>query len=155
MSSTAWMVLLAATPALAVALHRYVVCVAIVQSESMEPTMSRGDRLVVSRVAYLLAQPRQGDIVVFVSPDHAAAASRTRSRIEGRRWLVKRIAAIEGAAVPGGDEVGATVPPGFLFLAGDNEAVSRDSRQFGPVPRGQIVGKALLTYGARRRVRRL
>jgi signal peptidase I len=42
-----------------------------IPSESMYPQLTKGDRVVVSRVAYDLHDPRRGDIVVFPSPADA------------------------------------------------------------------------------------
>lgn len=39
-----------------------------------------------------------------------------------------------------------TVPPDHFFMMGDNRDNSHDSRMFGPVPRGQIKGKAMIIY---------
>ncbi|MBI5285519.1 MAG: S26 family signal peptidase [Chloroflexi bacterium] len=36
--------------------------------------------------------------------------------------------------------------PARLYVLGDNAAASRDSRQFGPVPRRSIIGRAWLRY---------
>lgn len=150
MRTTASLVLLIGAPVVALIIHRYVAFVAVVQSESMEPTVSRGDRLMVSRLAYRLAGPREGDIVVFVLPSPTESTPR-----KGGRWLVKRVSGLEGAVVLGGRRPRTTVPAGYLFLTGDNEAVSTDSREFGPVAQAQVVGKAVLAYGRRRSVRRL
>lgn len=39
-----------------------------------------------------------------------------------------------------------TIPPGHFFMMGDNRGQSDDSRDWGPVPRGWIIGKAFFTY---------
>ena len=38
------------------------------------------------------------------------------------------------------------VPPGHFFMMGDNRAESDDSRQWGPVPKKWIIGRAFFTY---------
>ena len=38
------------------------------------------------------------------------------------------------------------VPPGHYFLMGDNRGNSDDSRYWGPLPRDQIIGRAVATY---------
>ena len=39
-----------------------------------------------------------------------------------------------------------TVPPGYVFLMGDNRPDSLDSRYWGPVPKAWLIGKAFFTY---------
>lgn len=36
-----------------------------------------------------------------------------------------------------------TVPPGHVWIEGDNAARSRDSRDFGPIPLGLVRGRAV------------
>jgi signal peptidase I len=39
-----------------------------------------------------------------------------------------------------------TIPPGHWFMMGDNRGDSDDSRYWGPVPTGWIIGQAVATY---------
>jgi len=87
-----------------------------IADSSMEPTLRPGDYVLVSRWAYRLRVPRPGDVVVLRDPAEPA------------RYLVKRVAGTED---------------GRFIVLGDNLAGSRDSRSFGAVTKGAIVGKVL------------
>ncbi len=90
----------------------------VVQGRSMEPTFHSGDRLFVSDLYYRLFRPRANDVVVAKDP-------RTG------KLLLKRITKLKN---------------GYYFVQGDNPSKSTDSRQFGKVPRKNIVGKVLFRY---------
>jgi signal peptidase I len=45
-----------------------------------------------------------------------------------------------------------TVPPDHYFMMGDNRGESDDSRFWGPVPRGWIIGPAFFTYWPPKRI---
>ena len=66
------------------------------------------------------ARPKPGDIVVLREPDAQLT------------FAVKRVASLE--------------PNGDVIVSADNPNVSRDSREFGPVPRQLIVGRVMLRY---------
>lgn len=89
-----------------------------VEDDSMRPTLAPGDFVLVNRWAYRFRPPARGDVVVVRDPETP------------ERFLVKRVSQAAG--------------PTSIRLAGDNEALSRDSRSFGPVPRDRIVGKVWL-----------
>jgi len=86
-----------------------------VDDESMRPTLSPGDYVFVNRWAYLVREPKEGDIVVFRSPEAHGLL------------LIKRVVRV--------------VDRERVFVLGDNPDRSRDSRHFGPVPRRAIVGR--------------
>jgi nickel-type superoxide dismutase maturation protease len=86
----------------------------------MEPSLRQGDHVLVWQWAYRWRPPAAGDVVVLRDPD------------DGRRILIKRVAVDS-------DENG-------VYVLGDNAVASRDSRTFGAVPPGSILGKALLKY---------
>jgi signal peptidase I len=124
-----------------------------VEGHSMAPTLENQDRLVVDRLTYRVGKPAPGDIVMFhvpVAPD---------------RLFVKRIIAQEGDVVriTGGrvtvneqplddryipddfrsheDWGPYVVPPDYYLVLGDHRNRSSDSRQWGPVPRENIIGR--------------
>ena len=128
-----------------------------VRGPSMQPTYHSGQRLFVTR--YFFGRPERGDVVVF----HPPAA--------GRDDYIKRVIGVpgdhvvvkDGRVVVNGQQVeerylsvaqtscfgrycDVTLGPDEYFVMGDNRANSSDSRMWGVVKRGQIVGKTWLLY---------
>ena len=92
----------------------------------MRPTLEPGDWLLVDPDAYRRRRPRAGDLVVAPDPR------------ESGRLLVKRVAALD--------------IDGRVLLAGDARDDSTDSRTFGAVEAGVILGRAWFRVWPRRRI---
>ena len=129
----------------------------VVEGSSMFPTLQQGDRLIVSRLSYLLGEPSRGDIIVFQYP------------YGPERDFVKRIIGLPGetVAIENGQVLinGKPLPPedyvqnkssdtrpsvtladDEYFVMGDNRTGSSDSRSWGPLQKHFIIGKAWLIY---------
>lgn len=109
----------------------------IVSGESMFPTLTSNQRILVCKALWALGQPNRGDIVVLDTENG---------------FIVKRVAYLSGDEVPSGErpigwpmEPNFVVPPGSVYVLGDNAGASEDSRLFGPVRIDHIIGKAVLT----------
>lgn len=100
---------------------------------SMAPTLRPGDRILANKMHGRLNQLNRQDLIVFRPPDH-----RDQNH-------VKRVVGLPGDQVDVAGE-NLTVPPGMCFVLGDNRDNSRDSRHFGPVPLGDVVGVAEYIY---------
>jgi len=86
-----------------------------IPSGSMEPQLHVGDRVVVSKLAYQLHDPRRGDIIVFPSPEDTSPGDQgtlpgkfARSVLEAvgitkpqKTILIKRVIALPGETVEG------------------------------------------------------
>lgn len=141
---------------LALLIRSFVVESFVVQGTSMEPTLHDGQRLLVNKFIYRLREPKTGDIVVFLYPN------------DTRKDYIKRVIAGPGQSVamrdgvvyvdgealdepyvvePGSDNLGPRqVPPGFIFVLGDNRTNSQDSRYFGFVSIDLLEGQAELVW---------
>jgi signal peptidase I len=132
-------------------LHFFVLQVSIVRGQSMRPSLEDGDRLVVDRLCYRLADVQRFDLVVLEAPHQPGidfvkrviGLPGDRVRIEAGQVFVngERIAD-EFAAVPDCAQMAELrVMGGHYFVLGDNRPVSFDSREFGLVPAENLRGK--------------
>ncbi len=120
---------------------------------SMAPHIASGEYVLINTFAYRLAQPQRGDIVAFRRDDDARAVFIKRVvGLPGDRIRVDvgRIS-IDGRRLdepyvrfPDDRTFGEiVVPPGSVYVLGDNRADSEDSRFFGPVRDERLIGRAL------------
>ncbi len=133
-----------------------------VQGMSMEPTLHNSELILVDKWSYLFHAPSRGDVIVFVAPPQPSED------------YVKRIVALPGDTITINDTTvtvdgvrlnetyvvpqnqgnpyayktiqNRVVPPNEYFVLGDNRAGSSDSRNWGFVPRANIIGQAALVY---------
>lgn len=110
---------------------------ALVEGKSMLPGLKSGDLVLVAKAAYGLRSPRSGYIFRWSSPQNGDLVIAIRP--DTGRAVLKRVW-VEGES--GRTLFGRAAPEGFLYLLGDNEFESLDSRVFGPVPMNNVVGKA-------------
>jgi len=129
-----------------------------VKGASMEPNFYDHEYLIIDEISYRLNEPQRGDIVVFRYPN------------DPRQFFIKRVIGLPGerlvvsggqvtiynqenpdgtlldesgylgtAFTPGDEDV--ELSAGEYFLMGDNRTASMDSRSFGPVPEGFVIGR--------------
>jgi signal peptidase I len=91
-----------------------------ISGHSMEPTFKDGDRVVINRLVYLFSSPKTGDIVALKHPKN------------GDKILLKKIKKV--------------VAGNQFFVVGENKLDSTDSRYFGKVNKGLILGKFWFRY---------
>ncbi len=135
---------------------------AVVDGDSMENTLTHGDALVISDIAF---EPQYGDIIVF----------QDINGFNGQKSLVKRVIAAEGQVIDIDFETWTvtvdgtvldeseyrylasnkrvlsdltyplTVPEGYVFVMGDNRNNSMDSRdsRVGLVDSRTIIGRVI------------
>ena len=133
---------------------RYVVTAVVVQGRSMTPTLKDGERYFLNRWLYLLKAPQRGDVVVIKDPGHADFAVKRivagpNDRLHFKDGTIylndakleeSYLATGTATALPNLIEKWVQVGPDQYYVMGDNRANSEDSRAYGQVKRGQILG---------------
>jgi len=129
-----------------------------VEGTSMLPVLEDQDRLFINKFAYRIGEIHRGDVVVFLYPHDQSKSYIKRVialpgdelRIDhGTVWVNGK--ALKEPYVPlkfedDRSQPEMTVPAGEYFVMGDHRAISSDSRDFGPVPRELIYGRAAFVY---------
>ncbi|HKF21832.1 MAG TPA: signal peptidase I [Candidatus Angelobacter sp.] len=129
-----------------------------VEGGSMEPGLEDQERIFINKLVYRWESVERGDIVVFRYPR------------DPRKSFIKRVIALPGDTIRisyghvyvNGKTVDepyvpedyldtrsypeTVIPANAYFVLGDHRSMSNDSREFGPVPRSHIYGKAVFGY---------
>jgi len=163
-SAMEWIVVVVVALILAFLVRTFVFQTFFIPSGSMEPTLQIGDRIIVSKLSYNVHNVNRGDIIVF----HAPPAEATACADPEIKDLVKRVIGLPGETI---SSVGNTVlinnrplsqpwfpptplgppiqkqviPVNSYFMMGDNRTNSCDSRSWGTLPGGDIIGHVVLT----------
>ncbi len=129
-----------------------------VEGTSMLPMLQDQDRLFINKIAYRVGDIHQSDVVVFQYPrDHTKsyikrviALPGDDVRIEHGRVYVNG-AQLKETYVPSRftddrSQPEIVLPPNQYWVMGDHRSISQDSRDFGPVDRELIYGKAAFVY---------
>jgi signal peptidase I len=124
-----------------------------VTGPSMLPDVTPGELVLIDTLAYRLGGVRRGDVValrhdeptaqtfikrVVALPGERVAIDRGVVEIDGRRIAEPYVSFGDTRSVPP-----VVVPPGDLYVLGDNRSQSEDSRDWGPVPEADVIGKAV------------
>lgn len=155
-----WVAVLVIAVVLAVVIKTFFIQAFKIPSESMEPTLQPGDRVVVNKLSYRAHDVNRGDIVVFKRPDRAPGGP------SAPKQLIKRVIGLPGETVATRDgqilidgkllvepylpedtptydiDNPVTIPDGQIWVMGDNRLHSGDSRYFGPIEIDTIIGRA-------------
>jgi signal peptidase I len=171
-----WIVTIAGAIAIVLAIKAWVINPYRIPSSSMEPTLhcarpgsgceSRfSDRVLANRFIYHFRKPHRGDIIVFKTPPLAkqrCGAGGTFVKrliaLPGERWeekngfiFINGKKLIEPYVKSDRRDTGTsypirTIPKGMYFMMGDNRTQSCDSREWGPVPRKNLIGEVFAVY---------
>lgn len=165
-----WVKAIVVALVIAFLLRNYVLTLAKVDGQSMEPTLQHADRLYVNKVAYT---PEKGDVVIFEPASDPG------------RPYIKRVIATEGDTVYIDFSTGEVyvndelieepyisqpthlvgsyinflasmgeyskenpikIEPGYFWAMGDNRNASKDSREIGQIPVSELIGHAVFRF---------
>jgi signal peptidase I len=129
-----------------------------VEGTSMLPRLEDRDRLFINKFVYRFTAIDRGDVVVFHYPrDPEKSYIKRIIALPGDHFRVEHGKVfVNGKLVPepyvppeyrdirSVDEI--ILPPDNYFVMGDHRSISSDSRDFGPVDRALIYGKAIFVY---------
>lgn len=151
---------------LAFSLRYFVVRPFIVDGESMMPNFVNNEYILAEKISYLIGQPERGDVVVFQYPGNPSV--NYIKRIIGLPGETVKIAnnkiTIVSSSHPNGEVLTESYIPSDsktyamdqgsfektlgsneYFVMGDNRQHSSDSREWGALPKTNIIGRAWLT----------
>ena len=155
--------LMAIAIAIAVVIRLFIAEPRFIPSNSMDPTLHIGDRLLVEKLSYRFHSPHHGDIVVFEPPPQLQAVG-----YRPEQAFIKRVIGLPGDTLtvhdgrvylnnqpltepyiltsPNYEMTSVTVPDNALFVMGDNRNDSNDSHIWGFLPIKNVIGHATVRF---------
>jgi signal peptidase I len=133
-----------------------------VQDASMSPALQQDQLIAVNKAAYVLGGPSRGDVVVFIDPidlktervGRIIAVPGDIVTITASQVIVNGVTLKERyISVPPGLEANPTIVPAlklhsnqYWVMPDARTQAGHDSRSFGPIARGNVVGKAVVVF---------
>lgn len=141
----------------------------IVSGSSMEPNFHNGQYLVIDELSYRFHAPARGDVLVLRYPKdpkqyfikRIIGLPGEKIRVEGGHITIynaehpdgfrlsesylsgQNITLPHDSTIVGGKNI-ITLGTDEYFMMGDNRLASSDSRDWGPLPKTEIIGKVLI-----------
>lgn len=134
-----------------------------VKGSSMYPTFKDKEYLLTDKITYKRGEPKYGDVIVFKAPvnenydfikrvialpGQTVMVKEGHVYIDGKllveNYLSDTVMTNSGQFLLEGEPY--TVQPGEVMAFGDNREHSSDSRDWGPVPDENIVGRVFFRY---------
>lgn len=138
----------------------------VVEGSSMYPRFQTNDFLIVDKLSYRIGDPQRGDIVVFRYPfdpntnyvKRIIGVPGDTVKIENGKVTIKNSAhpggfVLEETYVSNGNSTTLpvtstkteySVPEDHYFVLGDNRKASSDSREWGMLPRADVIGRVFV-----------
>lgn len=135
-----------------------------VKGNSMYPNFLNGEYLLTDKITYRLQEPKRGEVIVFVAPKNEDYEYIKRIIglpgesikieegvvfIDGKKleekYLPEDVKTRSGSFLKEGQTFSIPEEDQY-FVIGDNRDHSSDSREWGTVPRENIIGRAWLCY---------
>ena len=139
-----------------------------VRGASMEPNFHDGEYILTDKISYRFGEPKRGDVVIFKAPTNPdvdfikriIALPGEKIEIKNGNIVIYNTQSPQGFTLSepyqvmeplaGGSYLRegkiVEVPTDSYIVFGDNRTHSFDSREWGPVPKKSIIGKAWLRY---------
>ena len=133
-----------------------------VDGTSMEPNLHNKELILVDKWSYMFRAPARGDVIVFIAPPHPDMDYVKRViglpgdviTIKNTTIIVDGVTLNEPYVAPQNQGnmfaykniTNEVVPANDYFVLGDNRAVSSDSRDWGLLPKANIIGRAAFVY---------
>ncbi len=129
-----------------------------VEGTSMLPRLEDHDRLFINKFVYHVESIQRGDVVVFHYPrDPEKSYIKRVVGLPGDRiWIDHGEVWLNGKELSEGyvpdryrdarSMAETIIPDDCYFMMGDHRSISSDSREFGPVERDLVYGKAVFVY---------